>query len=118
MVLARSFDSRFADRSALSFLPSLLRFPALVWANRYMVQNFLRRDVLARVNGSALGVGWLLLQPLFQFAVYFVVFGLLFGDRSAQASLRAEALFTRLREAQPPVREYGESAGTNYESVP
>jgi LmbE family N-acetylglucosaminyl deacetylase len=43
---------------------------------------------------------------------------LLFGDRSAQASLRAEALFTRLREAQPPMREYGESAGTNYESLP
>jgi LmbE family N-acetylglucosaminyl deacetylase len=43
---------------------------------------------------------------------------MLFGDRSAVASRRAEALFLRLREAQPPVREYEESAGTNYESLP
>jgi len=43
---------------------------------------------------------------------------LLFGDRSEVASRRAEALFLRLREAKPPVREYEESAGTNYESVP
>lgn len=42
----------------------------------------------------------------------------LFGDRGAQAALRAEALFTRLREARPAVREYSESAGTNYESLP
>lgn len=81
MVLARSFDSRFADRSALSFLPSLLRFPALVWANRYMVQNFLRRDLMSRVNGSMLGLGWLLLRPMALFALYYLVFGLVLGPR-------------------------------------
>lgn len=42
----------------------------------------------------------------------------LFGDRSEVASRRAEALFLRLQEVKPAVREYGESAGTNYESVP
>lgn len=81
MVLARSFDSRFADRSALSFLPSLLRFPALVWANRYMVQNFLRRDLMARVNGSLLGFGWLLLRPMALFVLYYLVFGLVLGPK-------------------------------------
>lgn len=86
MVLARSFDSRFADRSALSFLPSLLRFPALVWANRYMVQNFLRRDLMARVNGSMLGLGWLLLRPMALFVLYYLVFGLVLGPKGVDGS--------------------------------
>jgi LmbE family N-acetylglucosaminyl deacetylase len=42
----------------------------------------------------------------------------LFGDRSPSSSQRAEALFTLLRNAKPPVRDYTESAGTNYESLP
>jgi lipopolysaccharide transport system permease protein len=86
MVLARSFDSRFADRSALSYLPSLLRFPALVWANRYMVQNFLRRDLMSRVNGSLLGVGWLLLRPMALFALYYLVFGVVLGPKLANGN--------------------------------
>ncbi len=86
MVLARSFDSRVADRSALSFLPSLLRFPALVWANRYMVQNFLRRDLMSRVNGSLLGLGWLLLRPMALFALYYVVFGIVLGPRVGETN--------------------------------
>ena len=45
MALVRSFDAKFATRSALSYLPSLFRFPSLVWANRFMVQNFLRREL-------------------------------------------------------------------------
>jgi ABC-type polysaccharide/polyol phosphate export permease len=49
-----------------------------------MVQNFFRRDLLARVNGSYLGVGWILLQPTFLFVVYYFVFGILFaGQRNA-----------------------------------
>lgn len=42
----------------------------------------------------------------------------LFGDRSEVASRRAEALFLRLQEVKPAVREYGESAGTNHENEP
>ena len=80
MVLVRTYDAKFASRTALSHLPSLLRFPALVWTNRYMVQNFLRRDLLSRVHGSVLGVYWLLLQPMFLFAIYFVVFGIFLGN--------------------------------------
>lgn len=89
MTIVRTYDTATAGRGALRHLASLLRYPALVWEHRYMVQNFLRRDLMSRVNGSALGVGWLLLQPLFQFAVYFVVFGLLFGDRSASGEATA-----------------------------
>jgi ABC-type polysaccharide/polyol phosphate export permease len=89
MTIVRTYDTATANRGPLRHLASMLRYPALVWEHRYMVQNFLRRDVLGRVNGSALGVGWLLLQPMFQFAVYFVVFGLLFGGRSASGEATA-----------------------------
>lgn len=83
MVLVRTYDAKFANRSALSQLPSLLRFPSLVWANRYMVQNFLRRDLLSRVHGSVLGIYWILLQPMFLFAIYFVVFGVFLGSQKS-----------------------------------
>jgi lipopolysaccharide transport system permease protein len=93
MVLVRTYDSSFNNRGALSYLPSLLTFPALVWANRYMVQNFLRRDLLSRVNGSVLGVGWLLLHPMFLFAVYFLVFGVFFNPRTGEGPDMEFALY-------------------------
>ena len=81
MALVRSFDAKFATRSAISFLPSLFRFPALVFANRFMVQNFLRRELMSRVNGSVLGLGWMLVRPLCLFALFYLVFGLVLGPR-------------------------------------
>jgi lipopolysaccharide transport system permease protein len=81
MTLVRNYDAATASRSAFAHVGSLLGFPALVWRNRFMVQNFLRRDLMSRVHGSFLGVGWMLLQPLFLFAIYYFVFGLLFGAK-------------------------------------
>jgi lipopolysaccharide transport system permease protein len=75
MTLVRTYDAATARRGVASYLCSIVRYPGLVWNNRYMVQNFLRRDLMSRVNGSFLGVGWILLQPLFLFAVYYAVFG-------------------------------------------
>ncbi len=83
MTLVRNFDAATASRGAFSYLTSIVGYPTLVWRNRFMVQNFLRRDLLSRVNGSMLGVGWILLQPLFLFAVYYLVFGQLLRDRNA-----------------------------------
>jgi lipopolysaccharide transport system permease protein len=85
MTVARTYDSASADRGVLAHVGSIVRFPALVWRNRYMVHNFLRRDILGRVNGSFLGVGWILLQPIFLFVVYYAVFGVLFADRNKEA---------------------------------
>ncbi len=80
MTLVRHYDAANAPRGALRHVLSIRRYPGVIWRNRYMVQNFLRRDLLGRVHGSFLGVWWLLLQPLFQFAIFFFVFGLLFGS--------------------------------------
>lgn len=80
MTLVRNFDAATASSSAFAQLGSLLGFPGLVWRNRFMVMNFLRRDLMARVNGSYLGIGWILLQPVFLFTIYYLVFGLLLGQ--------------------------------------
>ena len=80
MTLVRNFDASTARRGMLAQLASLPGYPALIWHHRYMVQNFFRRDLLSRVNGSMLGVGWILLQPIFLFVVYYFVFGVIFGD--------------------------------------
>jgi lipopolysaccharide transport system permease protein len=84
MTVARTYDSASADRGVLAHVGSIVRFPALVGRNRYMVHNFLRRDILGRVNGSFLGVGWILLQPIFLFVVYYAVFGVLFAQRNTE----------------------------------
>ncbi|MBX3462900.1 MAG: ABC transporter permease [Planctomycetes bacterium] len=80
MTLVRNYDAATAPRGFLRHLLPLAGYPAQMWRNRFMVQNFLRRDLLGRFHGSFLGVYWLLAQPLFQFAVYYFVFGLLFGN--------------------------------------
>jgi ABC-type polysaccharide/polyol phosphate export permease len=79
MTFARHYDAATEPRGVLRHLLPLAGYPSLVWHNRYMVYNFLRRDLLGRVHGSFLGLYWLLLQPMFLFAIYFFVFGLVFN---------------------------------------
>lgn len=90
MSFVRTYDAATDNHGVLRHVATIHRYPALVWQHRYMVQNFLRRDLMSRVNGSALGAGWLLLQPLFLFAVYYAVFGMLFGGRSATGEASAQ----------------------------
>ncbi len=78
--LVRHYDAATAPRGVLRHLLPLLGYPALIWQNRYLVHNFFRRELLARFRGTALGALWILVQPLFLFAVYYMVFGMLFGD--------------------------------------
>ena len=94
MLLARHHDAATFRTGALSHLGSILRFPALVWANRYMVQNFLRRDLMMRVHGSMLGVWWILLHPMFLFAIYYIVFGFVLGKASDPSQAFAVYLFS------------------------
>jgi lipopolysaccharide transport system permease protein len=86
MTLARTFDSATHSKGFLQHLRSLVDYPSNIWRNRYMVQNFFRRDLMGRFHGSFLGAWWMLVQPLFMFAVYYLVFGKLF-DRGAGATM-------------------------------
>lgn len=71
----------------VKYLPTLLDFPALLWRNRWLVLNFFRREMISRFHGSMLGAFWVLLRPLFQFAIYFIVFGFLFGRAGEEGPL-------------------------------
>lgn len=60
--------------------PSGLTVPALLSRGRLALQ-LARREVAARYRGSALGLVWSLLTPLFMLAVYTFVFGTVFQAR-------------------------------------
>lgn len=46
-----------------------------------LIQQFIKRDVLARYRGSSLGILWSLLRPLSMLGLYTVVFGYIFESR-------------------------------------
>jgi len=47
-----------------------------VFRRRYLLRLLVRREISARYSGSFLGLVWSYLNPLSQFAIYFVVIGL------------------------------------------
>ena len=79
MTTVRSFDSDARDAGFIVRLHALAEFPQLIWQNRNMVANFFQRELMGRFHGSLLGAWWMLVQPLFMFAVYYVIFGKLYG---------------------------------------
>lgn len=83
MTLVREYDAATAPRGVLRHVLPLFGYPGLVWRNRYMVQNFLRRDLIGRTHGSFLGIWWILLHPMFMFVIYFLVFGMFLGNWKA-----------------------------------
>ncbi|MFO1076099.1 MAG: ABC transporter permease [Planctomycetota bacterium] len=94
MTFVRTYDAATAPRGMLRHVLPLLGYPKLIWRNRYMIHNFFRRELMGRFHGSYLGVGWLLARPLFQFAIYYFVFGILFGDlRGGKAPDTAHAIY-------------------------
>jgi lipopolysaccharide transport system permease protein len=50
-------------------------------AHRYLLGQLIRREVLARYRGSALGIGWSFIHPLLLLLVFTLVFGGVFGGR-------------------------------------
>ena len=81
---AAHLTERYAEnrrRGLLPWLGPMLGYPGVVWRQRALVQNFFRRELLGRFRGSVLGIFWVLAQPMFLFAVYFLVFGFVFKAR-------------------------------------
>ncbi len=52
-----------------------------LWENRNLLGQLIVRDIQSRYRGSALGVFWSLLNPLFMLLVFAVVFGVIFEGR-------------------------------------
>jgi lipopolysaccharide transport system permease protein len=56
-------------------------YPLWLARHRYLVAQLVRRDILARYQGSALGLGWAILSPLLILTAYTFVFRTVFKAR-------------------------------------
>lgn len=52
-----------------------------VWQHRQLVATMAARAIKARYAGSVLGLAWAVLEPLLQFGLYLLVFGVFLGLR-------------------------------------
>ncbi len=79
--IVHHYSAETAPRGVLRHALWSYRYPSLVADSRILVWHFARRALLGRFRGSAGGLLWVLVQPVFQFLVYFFVFGYLFGGK-------------------------------------
>lgn len=54
---------------------------ASMWRNRNLINASVKREVLGRYRGSALGILWSFFNPLFMLVVYTIVFSVVFKAR-------------------------------------
>jgi lipopolysaccharide transport system permease protein len=60
---------------------SLVALAKSLWRNRQLIVQMTKRDVVGRYKGSALGLVWSFLTPVFMLAVYTFVFSVVFKAR-------------------------------------
>ena len=74
------------------FLNPVRMVPHL-WRHRYLIGQLTWREVIGRYKGSALGLGWSLLQPLMMLCVYTFVFSFVFNARWGNTAEEGRAVF-------------------------
>jgi len=79
--VVQHYDAATAPRGFFKHVGKVVGYPGLVWRSWDLVWNFFRRELLGRFRGSIGGVFWVLVQPVFQFVIYFAVFGILFAPK-------------------------------------
>ncbi|ARU32298.1 sugar ABC transporter permease [Sulfuriferula sp. AH1] len=60
---------------------SLMALAKSIWRNRQLIVQMTKREVVGRYQGSAMGLIWSFLNPLFMLAVYTFVFSEIFKSR-------------------------------------
>lgn len=77
----RNAGERKSDMRALlnSFNPFYIG--AEIYANRYLLGQLVKRDVLLRYRGAMFGILWMFLSPLLMLAIFAFVFGDIFQTR-------------------------------------
>lgn len=60
---------------------SLKSLAKSLWRNRQLIFQMTKREVLGRYKGSAMGLAWSLLNPLFMLVIYTIVFSEIFKSR-------------------------------------
>lgn len=69
-----------------NFTTSPREMVASVWRNRSLIRALVKREVLGRYRGSALGILWSFFNPVFMLAVYTFVFSVVFKARWSAGS--------------------------------
>ncbi len=64
-----------------------------LWAQRELIWQFARREVVLRYRGSMLGLAWSVAQPLLMLCVYTFVFAIVFQSRWGQSGDAGTATF-------------------------
>ena len=77
--LGRACTTRHSGMQTPNMISSLV-------ANRYLIYQLVRREVVLKYRGSVLGLGWSFLYPLLLLAAFTLVFGGVFGGRWGEAS--------------------------------
>ncbi len=60
---------------------SLFSMVRSLWRNRQLIVQMTRREVVGRYKGSAMGLAWSFLNPVFMLVVYTIVFSEIFKSR-------------------------------------
>lgn len=60
---------------------SLAALAKSLWRNRQLIVQMTKREVIGRYKGSAMGLAWSFLNPVFMLAVYTIVFSEIFKSR-------------------------------------
>ncbi|HEX5052808.1 MAG TPA: ABC transporter permease [Planctomycetota bacterium] len=82
----KTYSAETARHGLLANLLPVVGYPLDMWRHRYIIGNFFRRELLGRFRGSALGLFWVLVHPIFLFVIYYLVFGYLFGKAGTEPS--------------------------------
>ena len=60
---------------------SLIALTKSFWRNRQLIVQMIKREVVGRYKGSAMGLAWSFFNPVFMLAVYTFVFSVIFKSR-------------------------------------
>jgi teichoic acid transport system permease protein len=67
--------------SAAGALPSLPAYTRLLWSYRHFVASYANAKVSSALGNTRLGMFWQVLTPLFNAAVYYVIFGVILNTK-------------------------------------
>lgn len=76
-----SVQNKSSSSESLSYYLNPLRMTSNLWANRELIGQFTKRQVLQRYQGSYLGLLWSFVIPLVMLVVYTFVFSVVFKIR-------------------------------------
>lgn len=72
---------------------SLLALGKSLWRNRQLIVQLTKREVIGRYKGSAMGLAWSFLNPVFMLVIYTFVFSVVFKARWGVGSEESKTQF-------------------------